>query len=211
MVNAPLTLSRKPPDRMPQDAWTQLTAAAQVARDRRIESLFAAEPERLAKLTAEAPHLRLDLSKQPWSQADLAVALDLAAHGANVVVNYLRNQQAAEETVREIITRGGNAVAFCADVSNEAQSARLIEHASRQFGAIGILVCMIAGYFASRERVPLQLTPITPPTDSLPFAFDISMAVRRGDRERKTMLDDFIVRRRGEIDRLLDDYGVPRL
>jgi len=69
----------------------------------------------------------------------------------------------------------------------------------------------LAGYFASRERVPLQLTPITPPTDSLPFAFDISMAVRRGDSERKTMLDDFIVKRRGEIDRLLDDYGVPRL
>jgi hypothetical protein len=37
------------------------------------------------------------------------------------------------------------------------------------------------------------------------------MAVRRGDAERRTMLDDFIVRRRADIDRLLAEYGVPRV
>ncbi len=70
----------------------------------------------------------------------------------------------------------------------------------------------LAGYFASRERVPLELTPVAQPSDSArPFAFDISMAVRRGDAERRTMLDDFIVRRRADIDRLLAEYGVPRV
>jgi mxaJ protein len=70
----------------------------------------------------------------------------------------------------------------------------------------------LAGYFASRERVPLVLTPVAQPSgSSRPFAFDISMAVRRGDAERRTMLDDFIVRRRADIDRLLAEYGVPRV
>jgi mxaJ protein len=68
----------------------------------------------------------------------------------------------------------------------------------------------LAGYFAGRERVPLELTPIAP-DPSRPFAFDISMAVRRGDDERRRMLDDFIGRRRGDIDRLLAEYGVPRV
>jgi glucose-6-phosphate isomerase len=59
-------------------AWAALNAAAERARARRIASLFASEPGRLARLTVEAAGLTLDLSKQPWSLADLAGALDLA-------------------------------------------------------------------------------------------------------------------------------------
>ncbi len=63
---------------MLQDAWSKLDAAAREARHRRIDGLFAAESDRLARLAFEAPHLRLDLSKQPWSLADLQVVLGLA-------------------------------------------------------------------------------------------------------------------------------------
>jgi glucose-6-phosphate isomerase len=59
-------------------AWARLRHAADGARRRRILELFAAEPDRAAALTVEAAGLRLDLSKQPWSQDDLAVALELA-------------------------------------------------------------------------------------------------------------------------------------
>jgi hypothetical protein len=37
------------------------------------------------------------------------------------------------------------------------------------------------------------------------------MALRRGDNARRQMLDDFIFRRRADIDRLLARYGVPRV
>ena len=71
----------------------------------------------------------------------------------------------------------------------------------------------LAGYFAQRSPVPLAVVPVTPEIDPpfLPFVFDIAMGVRRGDEARLKQLDDFIVRRRAEIDRLLDDYGVPRV
>jgi glucose-6-phosphate isomerase len=59
-------------------AWSRLEAAAAAAKDRRIADLFAAEPDRLARLTLAAAGLELDLSKQPWSLADLDAALDLA-------------------------------------------------------------------------------------------------------------------------------------
>jgi glucose-6-phosphate isomerase len=59
-------------------AWAALHAAAERARVRRIEALFAQEPDRLERLTIEAAGLTLDLSKQPWSLDDLATALDLA-------------------------------------------------------------------------------------------------------------------------------------
>ena len=59
-------------------AWTRLEAAGAAAQGRRIVDLFATEPDRLARLTAEAAGLRLDLSKQPWSLGDFDTALDLA-------------------------------------------------------------------------------------------------------------------------------------
>ncbi|MDP3854999.1 glucose-6-phosphate isomerase [Phenylobacterium sp.] len=62
-------------------AWSRLEAAAQSARDRCIDSLFAAEPDRVAAMSVEAAGLYLDLAKQPWSRAEREVALDLARAG----------------------------------------------------------------------------------------------------------------------------------
>src|SRR5580698_2093594 len=59
-------------------AWTALEAAARADAAGRIESLFAAEPDRLPRLNLEAAGLFLDLSKQPWSRAGFEAALALA-------------------------------------------------------------------------------------------------------------------------------------
>lgn len=59
-------------------AWTALETAARKDGETRIVDHFAAEPDRLERLVVEACGLRLDLSKQPWSKAGLAAALDLA-------------------------------------------------------------------------------------------------------------------------------------
>ncbi|MCC7268631.1 MAG: glucose-6-phosphate isomerase [Caulobacteraceae bacterium] len=59
-------------------AWRRLLEAGGRASGRRIAGLFDVEPDRLARLALTAAGLTLDLSKQPWSLADLAAALDLA-------------------------------------------------------------------------------------------------------------------------------------
>jgi glucose-6-phosphate isomerase len=59
-------------------AWDRLKQAAAAAGPRRIASLFDAEPDRLDRLTVAAAGLELELSKQPWSLADVEVCLDLA-------------------------------------------------------------------------------------------------------------------------------------
>ncbi|THD62773.1 glucose-6-phosphate isomerase [Phenylobacterium sp.] len=60
------------------DAWGRLTRAGAAAGARRIVSLFDTEPDRLARLSVDAAGLELDVSKQPWSQGDLDLALGLA-------------------------------------------------------------------------------------------------------------------------------------
>jgi mxaJ protein len=70
-----------------------------------------------------------------------------------------------------------------------------------------------AGWFARQQKVPLDIVPVSPQIDLpfLPLVFDISMGVRRGDTALKDRLDQELERRRADIERILDAYGVPRV
>jgi len=69
-----------------------------------------------------------------------AVALELAARGAAVVVNYNKSPDAANEVVKMIEEAGGKAAAFQADVSDFKQAEVLIKFAVETFGDLSILV-----------------------------------------------------------------------
>jgi mxaJ protein len=68
----------------------------------------------------------------------------------------------------------------------------------------------MAGYFASRQRVPLDVTTIEGPAGSLPFAFDISMAVRRADKDLAAQIERVLEGHRTDVDRILETFHVPR-
>jgi len=69
-----------------------------------------------------------------------AVACQLAAEGARVVVNYRQAAAEAEEVVAAIRGAGGEACAVQADVADEAAVRQLVRVAARQFGRIDVLV-----------------------------------------------------------------------
>jgi mxaJ protein len=68
----------------------------------------------------------------------------------------------------------------------------------------------LVGYFARTAAAPLEVAPVSPQFErSVPFAFDISMGVRSGDRRLAAELNSILQRRRAEIRGLLRKYGVP--
>ena len=69
-----------------------------------------------------------------------AIALEFAARGAAVVVNYHKSPEAANEVVKQIVDAGGKAAAFQADVSNFKQAEDLVKFALETFGDLHILV-----------------------------------------------------------------------
>jgi glucose 1-dehydrogenase len=69
-----------------------------------------------------------------------AVAIALAEAGAEVVVNYVRGEDAAAEVVKTISEAGSNAIALQADVSSEDQVQAMFRAMFREFGTIDILV-----------------------------------------------------------------------
>jgi 3-oxoacyl-[acyl-carrier protein] reductase len=81
-----------------------------------------------------------------------AVVELLAELGAHVVVNYVKDEEAAEATVNAARIRGVEAISFRADVSKPSEAKKLIEAAVKDFKRIDILVCN-AGIW---EGAPLE-------------------------------------------------------
>lgn len=69
-----------------------------------------------------------------------SIALALAAHGADVAINYKTSQQEAQEAAKSAMASGVKALAIKADVSDAAQVERMIDEVISAFGAINILV-----------------------------------------------------------------------
>jgi 3-oxoacyl-[acyl-carrier protein] reductase len=83
-----------------------------------------------------------------------AIALQLAAEGAAVVVNYASSKAGADRIVGEITGSGGKAVAVQADVSKEADVRRLFAETAKAFGKVDVLVNNAGIYeFAPLENV----------------------------------------------------------
>lgn len=69
-----------------------------------------------------------------------AIAEELAAGGATVVVNYARDADGAAATVDAIGKAGGDASAFRADVSDLSAAEGLIKHTVTEHGKLDVLV-----------------------------------------------------------------------
>jgi len=98
------------------------------------------------------------------------------------------------------------------DYSKPNPAAQIVDAVADRDVDVAIVWGPLAGYFAKQSHVPLEVVPVSPQIDQpfLPFVFDISMGVRRGDQDFKEKLDQILDRRRGEIDQILEAYGVPR-
>ena len=69
-----------------------------------------------------------------------AIAEELAARGASVVLNYARSGEQAESAAERIRANGGSAKAVRADISKPAEAKRLVDTAVSEFGGLDILV-----------------------------------------------------------------------
>jgi quinoprotein dehydrogenase-associated probable ABC transporter substrate-binding protein len=88
--------------------------------------------------------------------------------------------------------------------------ARLIRAVADHEIDVAIAWGPLAGYFASRSAVPLQLHPLTPREDPrYRFEFDIAMGVARENAPLRDRLNTIIDAQRDRIEAILRAYGVP--
>ena len=86
-----------------------------------------------------------------------AIALQAAADGHAVIVNYRSNEAAAGEVVDEVTARGGRAEAVAADIGSPDDRAELVDRTLQRWGRIDLLVNN-AGITSQGRRDVLEAT-----------------------------------------------------
>ena len=123
------------------------------------------------------------------------------------------NTPPAHALAKRGIIRNVKGYTVYADYRQPNPPARIIDAVAN--GDIDVAVAWgpLAGYFAQRTSTPLDVRAVSPQIDLpfLPFVYDISMGVRRGNDALREQLNAVIERRRADIDRILAEYGVPRV
>ena len=91
--------------------------------------------------------------------------------------------------------------------------ARIVDAVAAGEVDVAVVWGPMAGYFAKRCVVPLDLAFVSPAVEppGLPMTFAISVGVKKGAPELKAEVDAVLARRRAEIEKILDEYGVPRV
>ena len=83
-----------------------------------------------------------------------AASLKLAAAGAKVCVNYLHNEEQANETIELIKAAGGEAIAVQADVTKAGEVNKLVESCTAAFGNTIHILVNVAGGLMGRKQLP---------------------------------------------------------
>lgn len=131
-------------------------------------------------------------------------------------VNTLGDNDGEVPPVHALVTRGivRNLVSYniFGGLEEANPASRLVTAVARGDVDVAVAWGPIAGYFARDSTGALLVVPVDADSrnPTLPFAFDIAVGVRTGDRALNQLLDAELARRKPEIERLLQRYGIPQ-
>jgi ABC-type amino acid transport substrate-binding protein len=93
----------------------------------------------------------------------------------------------------------------------ENPPARLVHAVAAGEVDLAIIWGPFAGYFARKETEPLVVHAVSPSMYlGVPFTYDVSVGVRKGDEALRAELDRALERNCAAVQSLLDEYGLPR-
>jgi len=142
---------------------------------------------------------------------------DPLLHELRVGVHMIGDDYANTPPAHAFASRGivNNLVGYriYGDYSEENPPARLIDAVANGDLDVAVAWGPLAGYFALRSPVELELVPVSPQIDLpfLPMVYDISLGVRREDVALREEVEKILDQRQEDIDAILAEYGVPRL
>ena len=98
------------------------------------------------------------------------------------------------------------------DYTKDSPPHQIIDAVANKDIDVAVVWGPLAGYWAAKSKVPLDIKPVSPQVDLpyLPFVYDIAVGVRRGEDDLKNQIDAILGNRHGDIDKILSDYHMPR-
>jgi mxaJ protein len=122
------------------------------------------------------------------------------------------NTPPAHALARRGIVRNVTGYTLYGDYRDPNPPARILDAVASGAVDVAIVWGPLAGWYAKHATVPLRIEPVEPLEDGgIPLAFGISVGVRPDRDELRERVDAALESRRAEVNRILDDYGVPRV
>ena len=146
-----------------------------------------------------ATHKRIILVTSASESVGAEVAQQFSGADTHVVVNYRSDADRAELVAEAIRVRGGHATTICADVSNEADTAAMVDAIATRFGRLDTVVLNASGNALAPSppgEVPRAAVELDPDT-----------LLARDDRRHKWSLAGFRLPERGGRVSLRTDRG----
>lgn len=127
-------------------------------------------------------------------------------------VNLIGEDYEHTPPVHALLARGisANVTGFMSYYGEDYRPGEIIKALERGDIDVAIAWGPLAGYFAKQSSVPMVLVAL--PNDKpsgRQFEFNVSLGVRRADKELRAKLDEILERRRSDIERILREYNVP--
>jgi mxaJ protein len=98
------------------------------------------------------------------------------------------------------------------DYTEQNPPARIVDAVADGKVDAAIVWGPLAGYFSRRESVPLEIVPVAPQVDQgLPMTYQICVGVKRSEGALREQINQILVRRQADIQKILNDYDIPQL
>ncbi|HEY0524066.1 MAG TPA: substrate-binding domain-containing protein [Stellaceae bacterium] len=101
--------------------------------------------------------------------------------------------------------------ALVVDTRYESPPQEMIKDVANGTIDVGLVWGPIAGYYISKEKLPLKMVPVRGEPNAARMDYHITMGVRANEPEWRRKINAVIHERQPEITAVLRDYGVPLL
>ncbi len=148
-------------------------------------------------------HLRIASFDAPRLKA-LKIGIQLTGDDYN-------NPPAAQELATRQLAQNVRGFTIYGDYSRPDPQREIVDAVADGRVDVAIVWGPLAGYYARREPIPIEVRPIVGAGSASRFIFDIAMGVRRDDAALRDALDRVIAKRGSAMRRILSAYGAPLL
>jgi mxaJ protein len=132
--------------------------------------------------------------------------------GVQMIGNDAMNTPPAHALARRGIVRNVRGYSVFGDYDRPNPPARIIDAVASGEIDVGLVWGPLAGYFANRAHTRLRVQPVTPALDGgvWRMTYGIAMGVGRAEPQLRARVDEILSAEKPAIEKILDEYHVPR-
>ncbi len=209
-------IAAKLDDKLEYTWWTQRKSFAKQSLDQNACDVVLGLPSSLPDVLATKPYYRSTYVFVSRHDRDLGITslADPRLGELRIGIHVVGDDYAppAYALARRGITRNIVGFSLFGEYGELNPPRKLIDAVDRGAVDLAIVWGPFAGYFAQTEKAQLDIVPVAPPTYlGVPFAYDISAGVRKGNETLRTQLDQVLESESASIHQILTRYGVPQV